>query len=193
MPILLVRHGNTTYDNKVDAMLDPPLTKEGVDRLERTAKFLQDKEIIFSRIISSPLQRTVKAAAIIGGGAKTTTHQCALPWHLGDLMGKLNKDVDPEIKYLEEFPYIAAPHGESYAKFFSRWTWLLSQVMIYSSLNPKEIIGIVTHSRNINALQEFINGAELGNVKEVTPEASVTLLAQDESGDWYYKMIWEGK
>lgn len=193
MPILLIRHGNTTYDDKVDALLDPPLTKEGVDRLERTAKFLQEKGIIFSRIISSPLQRALKAANIIGGGAKITPHQHALPWHLGDLMGKPNKEVDPEIHYLEEFPYIAAPHGESYAKFFSRWTSLLGQVMLYSSLNPTDIIGITTHSRNINALQEFIGGAELGNVKEVTPEASVTLLTQNEEGDWSYKMIWEGK
>jgi broad specificity phosphatase PhoE len=193
MPILLIRHGNTTYDDKVDALLDPPLTKEGVDRLERTGKFLQEKGILFSRIISSPLQRTVKAASILGHGAKITTHQCALPWHLGDLMGKLNKEVDPDIHYLEEFPYIAAPHGESYAKFYSRWTWLLGQVMEYSSANPDKIIGILTHSRNIDALQEVIGGADLGHVKAATPEASVTLLSQDEAGDWSYRMIWEGK
>lgn len=175
-------------------MLDPPLTKEGVDRLGRTKKFLEDKGVVFSRIISSPLQRTLKAADIISNGnIKVTTHQAALPWNLGDIQGKVTEQVEPLIDYLEEFPYMDAPHGESYAKFYSRWTWLLGQIMTYSSLNPKEIIGVTTHSRNINALHEFINGSDLGDVKELTPEASVTLLAQDEAGDWYHRIIWEGK
>lgn len=192
MAILLVRHGNTTYDKKVDAMLDPPMDDDGVQKLKRTKDFLCDSGYNYPRIVSSPLQRTMLAAHIIANGNhQITPNIAALPWHLGDLQGKLNTLVGPDIDHLLEFPEMRAPHGESYQTFFTRWTNFLSKIMQYSETKREDIV-VTTHSRNINALQEFIDGAPLGHVTETTPEASVTLLDRNEYGEWFYDKIWQG-
>lgn len=194
MPILLVRHSNTTFDKKVDALLNPPLDEEGMERLHRTIDFLDRKAFTINRIVSSPLQRALKTAELISrGNARITVHNGALPWNLGDLMGKPNSEVDSKIKYLEKYPDIRAPHGESYRTFYNRWAEFLHKVMDYAEAKPEEHVLLATHSRNIDALQEVIGGAPIGSVKEATPEASVTLLAKNVVGKWHYKLIWDGE
>lgn len=192
--ILLIRHSNTTFDKKVDALLNPPLDEEGIERLKRTIEFLDRSKFEINRIISSPLQRALRTAEMISrGNAKITVHNGALPWNLGDLMGQPNSRVDKRIHLLEDYPDLKAPHGESYRTFYNRWSEFLRKVMAYSQTKPDEHVAIATHSRNINALQEIIGGAPVGSVKETTPEASVTLLADNGVGNWDYKLIWDGK
>lgn len=191
--ILLVRHSNTTMDTRVDALLDPPLDEEGVERLKRTVKFLHEGDFPFKRIVSSPLQRAVKTAQLIAeGNVKITVHNGALPWNLGDLMGKQSSKVKSMMEYLKNYPDLKAPHGESYRTFYDRWSRFLGKLMAYAKANPEEFLVVATHSRNVNALQSIIDGNPIGDVKEITPEASVTLLAQTGLEDWSYKLIWEG-
>lgn len=191
--ILLIRHGNTTYDNKVDALLDPPLNEDGAERIKRTVEFVKGLDFEYERIISSPLQRALKVAETLAdGNKKVTPNNAALPWNLGDFMGRPNEEVDAKIKYLERYPDIRAPHGESYRTFYLRWTGFLDRLMKYSELKPQNLV-VTTHSRNINALQEFIGGAPIGDVKETAPEGSVTLLAQNGVSEWNYEQIWDGK
>jgi broad specificity phosphatase PhoE len=191
--IYLIRHSNTTYDKKVDALLNPPLDEEGMERIKRTAKFLDSKGIIPKRIISSPLQRALLVAETLAKhGVAVTTHNEALPWNLGDIMGMSNKVADPKIEYLLNYPDIKAPHGESYRTFYTRWSNFLMKLMAYAEAKPDEAVFVTTHSRNINALQEIIRGAPIGDVQETTPEASVTLLAKNGVSDWHYELIWDG-
>lgn len=194
MPILLVRHSNTTFDDKVDALLNPPLDEEGIERLRRTIKFLDSLEYKFERIVSSPLQRSLRTAEEISrGNVRITPANGCLPWNLGDLMGQPSAKVQSKIEYLENYPDIKAPHGESYRSFYDRWEGFLRKLMAYSEAHSEAPLVVSTHSRNIDALQEIIGGAPIGDVKELTPNASVTLLAQTGSGDWEYKLIWDGK
>jgi broad specificity phosphatase PhoE len=188
----LIRHGNTTYDTKVDALLNPPLDREGVERIERTVKFLEKENLRFSRIISSPLQRALRVAEMIShGDTRVTTNNGALPWNLGDLMGKEARQVKDKMEYLKNYPDIKAPHGESYRRFYLRWQDFLQKVMAYVEAKD-EAVCITTHSRNINALQSIIGGNPVGDVQEITPEASVTFLAKTGL-DWKYIMIWDGR
>jgi len=178
----------------VDAILNPPLDEEGVERFKRTVKFIREGDFPFSRIVSSPLQRALRAAELLAdGNAKVTTSNEALPWNLGDLQGKANFQVKAKIETLLNYPDLRAPHGEAYRTFYNRWSGFLQKLMAYAKAKPEEFLVVTTHSRNINALQEIIGDAPIGDVQEVTPEASVTLLAQTGSGDWDYKIIWEGK
>jgi broad specificity phosphatase PhoE len=188
--ILLLRHGNTTYDDKVDALLDPPLNEEGVERIKRAARFLEDYQI--GRIISSPRQRALRAAFIVSkGNIKITTSNAALPWNLGDLMGKSSAQVHDKIEYLKSYPDIRAPHGESYRAFYNRWEEFLRRLMLYAE-NFDSYLLVTTHSRNIDSLQEIIGGLPIGDFKPLTPEASVTLLANN-GVSWDYKLIWDGR
>lgn len=191
--IYLVRHANTTYDDKVDALLDPPLDEEGIERIHRTIKFLDEVAIKPARIISSPLQRALRVAELFSrGNIKVTTSNEALPWNLGDIMGKVASEAEKQIDYLKAYPDIRAPHGEAYRTFYTRWTEFLSRLMKYTELKDEDLM-VTTHSRNINALQSFIGGKPVGQVEEIAPEASVTLLANNGVSGWDYNVIWEGK
>lgn len=191
--IFLIRHSNTTFDTKVDALLDPPLDEEGVERFKRTVEFLDKSGYEFSRIVSSPLQRALRVAEMISrGNIKVTTNNAALPWNLGDLMGKEGKMVADKLDYLKNYPDIKAPHGESYRTFYTRWTEFLQVLMTYVE-NKDEPIAVTTHSRNINALQSFIGGNPVGDVEETAPVASVTLLANNGVSNWEYNIIWDGR
>jgi broad specificity phosphatase PhoE len=192
--ILLIRHSNTTYDKKVDALLDPPLDEEGMERLRRTIAFLDASPYKPERIVSSPLQRAVKVAAMISrGNAQVTTHNEALPWNLGDYMGKLSATVEPFIQQLQDYPDLKAPHGESYRTFFNRWEAFLGRVMQYAQARPASPIFITTHSRNIDALSAILGQVSIGEIPIQAPEASVTLLSKSEDGDWIFDRIWDGK
>jgi broad specificity phosphatase PhoE len=192
--IYLIRHGNTTFDQKVDALLNPPLNEEGRERVRRAIKFLDEQQIKPRRILSSPLQRALMVAEHISrGNAQVTTHNEALPWNLGDLMGKLNTLVQPAIDTLEAYPDLRAPHGESYRTFHNRWEAFVHRVMQYAEAKPEYPIVITTHSRNIDDLQSIIGGAAVGDIKTLAPEASVTHLVKDENGSWNYTQIWDGK
>lgn len=191
--ILLVRHGNTTYDNKVDAFLNPPLDEDGLERIKRTVGFLDSKKLIPSRIVSSPLQRSFKVAELISrGNVRVTFNNACLPWNLGDLMGKTNAMVDPAIKHLENYPDLKAPHGESYRNFISRWGNFLYTLMQYAEVKSSELLMVTTHSRNINSLPEVLGERPIGFVAELAPEGSVTRLYQD-GDNWKHEMIWAGK
>jgi broad specificity phosphatase PhoE len=191
--IYLIRHGNTTYDHKVDALLDPPMDPEGFERVKRTVAFLRKQAIKFDRIISSPLQRALGVAELVSDGqTKVTTNNACLPWNLGDLMGKTGDSVAPQLDRLKEYPDLRPPHGESYRTFYHRWSGFLYQVMRYAEGRQDPVL-ITTHSRNINALQSIIGGNPVGDVEELVTEASVTLLAQNGVRDWSYSVVWEGK
>lgn len=162
--------------------------------MERTIKFLDEHQFPIKRIVSSPLQRALRVAEMISrGNIQVTTFNGLLPWNLGDLQGKTNKLVKDSIQRLLDYPDLKAPHGESYRTFYNRWSGVLAKFMQYAIAKPDEVLLLTTHSRNINALQEIIDGEPIGDVKEITPEASVTLLAQTGLGDWSHDLIWEGK
>jgi broad specificity phosphatase PhoE len=191
--VLLVRHGNTTFDKKVDALLDPPLDEEGIERTKRTVDFLDKSGYQFSRIVSSPLQRTLRVAEMISQGNKrVTVNNAALPWNLGDLMGKQASAVHDKIQYLHNYPDIKAPHGESYRTFYNRWAEFLYRLMDYTEAKD-EMIMVATHSRNIDALQSIIGGAPVGDIKEEAPNDSVTLLANNVVSNWTFDLIWDGR
>lgn len=192
--ILLVRHGNTTYDKKVDAHLDPPLDFDGVEKIKRTARFLQDN-YKFSKIITSPLQRAVKTAELVSGGnAKVYPNSGALPWNLGQLQGHFSNEVKDQIQHFMNYPDLKVPGGESYRNYLGRWADLLGRLMFFAGQEYDEALVVTTHSRNVNSLQELIGGNSIGNVEQTTPEASVTLLARNGvSDEWEYSIIWEGR
>jgi broad specificity phosphatase PhoE len=192
--ILLVRHGNTTYDTKVDAILDPPLDFDGVERIKRTVRFILDTNLPFHRILTSPKQRAKMAAEMLAKHhGKVTVNVAARPWDLGRYMGREEEEVHDKIKMLEELPDIKAPEGESYREFYKRWSDLVIRMQQYVIRDPDQVLILFTHSRNINLIPTIIEWKDLGPTPAVTPEGSVTkLYIPHGSGSWETEIIWEG-
>src|SRR5262249_5366017 len=66
--VFLIRHGVTEWhtQGRVAGQRDVPMSAEGRDQVERTAKILSGLKI--AEVISSPLQRAIQTAEIIASG-----------------------------------------------------------------------------------------------------------------------------
>lgn len=200
--ILLIRHARTELNDpsneKIRGYADIPISFEGKEATKRTAEFVKGLGLPIQRILSTPLQRGIMTAHLIGQqfDAKIIPNDGLLPWNLGKLMGQPVKDVAARMDYLQEFPDIKAPEGESYRAFYSRWTDALDLMMFYATAHPDEVVVGVVHSRNLLALPSILGERQIGDVpvKGGPGPESVTRLDSDESNTWSMKLIWdEGK
>lgn len=200
--LLLIRHARTELNDptneKIRGYSDVPISFEGKEATLRTAEFVRSLNLPIQRILSTPLQRGIMTSYLIGekSGAKVVPNQGLLPWNLGKLAGQPVKEVAPKMDYLQEFPDINAPEGESYRKFYDRWTEALDLMMFYALAHPDEVLVGVVHSRNLLALPSILGDRQIGDVpvKGGPGPESVTRLDSDESDNWTFKLIWdEGK
>lgn len=197
--LLLVRHGRTELNDpaneKIRGYSDIPISFVGKQGVEEAAEFLSKQNFPVHRILSSPLQRGILTASIIAEelSAKVIPNQGLLPWNLGALSGQPVKEVAPKMDYLQEFPDIKAPEGESYREFYTRWMDTLDMMMFYSLKHSDEVLIGVVHSRNLLALPSILGSRQIGDVpvKGGPGPESVTRVFQDDSGDWKFETIWD--
>lgn len=197
---LLIRHGRTEMNDpqneKIRGFSDIPLSFEGKEGVNQAGEFVRKQGYSIQRILSTPLQRGIQTASIVAeklGGAKIIPNQGLTPWNLGKLMGEPVKEVAHKMDYLQEFPDIKAPDGESYRQFYDRWTDALDLMMFYSIAHPDETLVGVVHSRNLLALPSILGSRSVGDVpvKGGPGPESVTRVYSDDSGKWKYEMLFQ--
>jgi len=161
--IYLVRHGDTNQNSgsggeeRFRAWGDPPLNEKGMAVAHRAGQFLANKNI--AHIFASDLGRTEHTAQIISQytGADVTPVRGLRPWNLGDFTGQ---PVEPNKSTVEEYqkhPNEPLPGGESYNSFLNRWKQAFQQA-VHTSHKLGRPIALVTHTRNINALEFDVKG-----------------------------------
>ena len=159
MSLLLMRHGPTQLNNadtskdKIRGWLNVPLSNEGHDVAAQLANDAKDYPLV--DLHSSDLSRAADTAEAISEktGIPVVTHPELRPWHLGELSGQSTNSVMPIIKTLVDHPSLAAPKGESFDSFLSRFLPFVTPM-----LHDDQLHGIVTHIRNIKTLEAFIAG-----------------------------------
>lgn len=195
--VFLVRHGITDMNDpgheKIRGYSDIPLSYEGKKGIECTRDFLKDYSI--RRILSSPLQRAMMTAEIISEGhAKVYPCQGLLPWNLGDYSAQPVKEVASKMDYLQHYPDIKAPRGESYRAFYDRWSDELDKMLRYAIEYPEEIVVGVVHSRNLLALPSLLGDKNIGDVPVKGGPAPGAVVSITHNGDgWDMKTIHEEK
>lgn len=161
--LYLVRHGNTDQNSgegtteRFRAWGDPPLNDQGLAVAHRAGQFLAHKNI--AHIFASDLGRTEHTAQIISQytGAEVTPVRGLRPWNLGHFTGQ---PVEPNKQIVEDYqqhPSEPLPGGESYNDFLHRWKSTFQQ-MVHVSQRLGRPIALVTHTRNINALEFDVKG-----------------------------------
>jgi broad specificity phosphatase PhoE len=159
MAVLLMRHGPTALNSsdlgkdRIRGWSDVPLSHEG----RHVARQLADRARRYRMhdLTSSDLSRAADTAHDV---AKTTHLPVHLtknlrPWDLGQLTGRSTKAVLPFIKTLVEHPDLKAPGGESFASFMQRYIPTIAPL-----LSDDKLHGVVTHIRNIKAIEALIAG-----------------------------------
>lgn len=193
--ILLVRHAETALNDpsneRVRGYSDVPIDHNGVRKTEEIGKFLKDFPVV--HIFSSPLQRALLSAQIIGNavGATVVPNRGCLPWNLGDYTEKPIAEVGPKMDHLQNYPDIKAPNGESYRQFYDRWTEALENMLAFAELHRQENLLGVVHSRNLLSLPSILGSKKIGDVpvKGGPNPASVTRVYKD--GKWKFEVIYE--
>lgn len=197
--VLIVRHGitemNDPANERVRGYSDVPLSFEGKMGVLETGNFLFEQKFNIAHMISSPLQRAMMTASLISAGnAEIKPDNRLLPWNLGRLMGQPVKEVAEEMNYLQAYPMIKAPEGESYQDFYTRWSEGLDSLKKFAEAHPDEAVVGVVHSRNLLALPSILGNKDIGDVpiKGGPAPASVTAVTKD-GDDWSFKLLWNQK
>lgn len=193
--VLLVRHAETALNDpeneKVRGYSDVPIDHEGTEKTEEIGKFLRKFPVV--HILCSPLQRSVMTGSIIANqvGAKVQPNRGLLPWNLGDYTEQPIQEVASKMDYLQEYPDIKAPNGESYRQFYDRWTECLEHMLEYAEDHRQECLVGICHSRNLLALPSILGSKHIGDVpvKGGPKPASVTRVYKD--GSWKFEVIYE--
>lgn len=195
--VLLVRHGTTEMNDPTNERIrgysDIPLSYEGKQIIKKTAEFLKDYPV--KKVLASPLQRSIMTADLIADAhAKVYPNHGLLPWNLGDYSEQPVKEVASKMNYLQHYPDIKAPRGESYRDFYSRWSDALDKMLLYAVEYPEEIVVGVVHSRNLLALPSILGDKNIGDVpvKGGAPPGAVIAITNDGEG-WNLKVIYEEK
>lgn len=197
--VLLVRHGRTELNDpsneKIRGYSDVPISFIGKQGVEAAAEFIAKQKFPVKRILASPLQRGMMTASLIAEktGSRVIPNQGLLPWSLGALTGQPIKEVAPKMDYLQEFPDIKSPEGESYKSFYTRWADALDLMLYYATKHPDETLIGVVHSRNLLALPSILGSRQIGDVpvKGGPGPESVTRVHMDDKGDWKFEVIWD--
>jgi broad specificity phosphatase PhoE len=91
--VFLARHGETAWSvsGQHTGLTDIPLTEAG----EANARHLGErlKGMRFASVMTSPLQRAARTAALAGFGATATTDRDLVEWDYGDYEGRRSKDI----------------------------------------------------------------------------------------------------
>ena len=160
MAILLMRHGPTQLNNgdaskdRIRAWLDVPLSDEGHDVAQQLAA--DSKQFPLADLLSSDLIRAKQTTATVQQAhpdVPASAHAELRPWNLGAFSGQPTKIVMPFVKDLVDHPSVKAPDGESFHDFMARFVPFITPL-----LHDDQLHGVVTHIRNIKAVEALIAG-----------------------------------
>jgi broad specificity phosphatase PhoE len=179
----VIRHGTTVLntDNAFRGMLDPELDDAGIRDGHRAADFLSRQPI--ERIISSPLARTVETAQILSGvlgGRCIEQCRCLFPWQMGtEFYGESKEKKADELAQYVKNIHKTPLNGESLANFIER-----TGDFFEDKLRQPILTAFVTHSSNIIALNDLLNGTAPQHPEDaaVVKPGGVCVIYETENG-----------
>jgi probable phosphoglycerate mutase len=125
--IYLARHGETAWSlsGQHTGLTDLPLTERG----ERNARSLGGrlKDLTFSMVLTSPLQRAVRTCALAGFGGRAEVDHDLIEWDYGQYEGLTSADIRKESPHWDLFRD-GCPGGESPEQVGARADRVMSRV-----------------------------------------------------------------
>jgi len=112
--IYIIRHGQTELNNRqvLQGRSDLPLNAQGIAQAEAAARRFRERDVIFNRVLSSPLKRAVQTAQIIAPGIAVETDDRLTEMDYGPYEGMdLNAPVPELLAFFSDFNHNPAPKG----------------------------------------------------------------------------------
>lgn len=170
--ILLIRHAETDLRGTFCGHSDPPLNEKGQSQLQTLIDELKSCKI--DAVYTSDLQRARLTAQAIGQqvGAPLHTNPDLREIHFGAWEGHTWQQIEQldhayAQRWVEEYPHLPAPDGESYKAFHTRV--LRAYASIAASRHTSNI-AIVTHAGVMQLLLTTLCGRTAQQAYEQTRE-----------------------
>jgi broad specificity phosphatase PhoE len=188
--LILVRHGHTCLnvpgrDERLRGWLDIPLDDQGLQEAADTAERLADHSV--EAIYSSDLRRARQTAEVLRrrtGAPRVATSKDLRPWNLGVFCGQRVYDILPFLNLLNQHPDMVAPSGESFYKFYGRYSQRLNELMNLAQRSSGSVVA-VTHVRNVLATQTIIEHGDRNRVPvKGGPPTGTLIIVEKVSGVW---------
>ena len=188
LTLYIVRHGETEWnkEDRIQGRLDSSLTNKG--RLH--AKLLGEslKDVDFTRIISSPSQRTLETAQLIKGNRDIPLieDENLMEMHMGPWQGLTKEEI--KAQYPHEYDcFMYRPdiyqnnHAETFADMQNRAQLFLSEL---NQIGLSGNLLVVSHGLFIKSLFTIFKGTELKDLNsEPTVEGtSLTIVKLTQNG-----------
>jgi probable phosphoglycerate mutase len=154
----LLRHGQTIWNTqkRVQGRLDSPLTPDGIEAVQKWARFLASPRWQWSRIITSPLPRARTTAQLINNSLCLEIHEepdlSEQDWGIweGLTWSELHRDSAEEVQTQVDRGWsFRPPEGESRLEVHKRARSVLSHI---GRRYPGEQILVITHQGVIKSL-----------------------------------------
>lgn len=157
--VLLIRHAETEMAGRFCGHSDPDLNAPGQAQLARLAQILSTETI--GEIYSSDLRRAQSTAQAIAAGRNIplTLRPALREIHFGKWEGLTWAEIehrDPAYarKWVDGYPHLPAPAGESFPRFEAR---VLDQVCQLIDRDA-EAIAVVTHAGVLRVVLRYLHG-----------------------------------
>ena len=188
--LVVVRHGQTESNRSgtLQGQLDTALDQLGIQQAQAVARRLKKRR--FDMVFSSDLNRALHTAKIIlqyHPQLQINTTPALREWNLGDLQGRLLKDLaekEPEIiqAFRTETPDLKIPGGESLAAFQNRVSTFISTL---AQEHCGKRLLLVTHGGAIQRMLRYAAGPiNAPNVRPFCSNASIAVFRCKNQENW---------
>lgn len=190
MEFYIIRHGQTNWnlEGKIQGQTNSSLTQKGIDQARLTAEKL--KNISFSAMYSSDLERALKTAEIIASrhnrlqmkeDVRLRERKFGYLEGIGHEEFKTNH---PDIyeKFRSNDPEYRIPEGESKNDLALRATGFFNDLV--KNHAKDETILVVTHGGIINMFVRYILGIPYGSPRKFSLRNAAVNIVQYNDNDW---------
>lgn len=150
--LFIIRHGQTDWNivGKIQGQIDIPLNDTGKEQAQRVASFLKKKNVSFSALYSSDLQRAYQTAQPISKAFSLTTTLTPFlrEQHVGIWQGRTRQEMREQ--HGGHFDWERVPDGETKTEFLRR---IVNHITLIAQNHINESVIIVTHA---GAIKNFL-------------------------------------
>ena len=158
--IYIVRHGQTELNSRMQLQgrSNHPLNEAGLSQANDVRERL--REVRFSAVYSSPLQRAVQTAGIIAPDAEIVTDDRLIEMDYGPYEGMDLRNPDPEVlAFFRDFVHVRAPRGMEALESVVRRTG----EFLNARCRTAENILISTHAIAMKGILEYLTPDSRGS------------------------------
>ena len=187
MKLVVMRHGQTNYnkEHRLQGRKNIPLSDKGLSQAAATRDEMIAAGLHFDRVLSSPLERAVQTAEIVGGvnREQIAREERIIEIDFGPLEGQQVESLDDNMRNFFNDPaeYIPPEGAESYAELLTRMGSFLSAMREDKS---DDTILAVSHGAALHALYMLVTGITLEYYWDKAIGNCGWFVISNETGEW---------